>query len=320
MKWTSYYNPPTSSLWTGRSDAPPHSCFYQQIQLLNMHEHITPHTTPAIALVGFSCDEGIRRNFGRVGAAEGPAALREVLAKLPLHRQDFICYDAGDIHCADNHLENAQAALGELIFTLLRHNITPLVIGGGHEVAWGHYQGIAKQFPIDNLGIINFDAHFDMRPLVNQQGSSGTPFLQIAEAHQQENRPFHYYCYGIQHTGNIQALFNTAEYYQTQVVYAEEIQQGKTPDLIAKLIKTHQRIYLSLCLDVFASAYAPGVSAPQALGLSPWQVIPAVRELAESGKVISYDIAELSPYYDIDSRTIKLTANLIYEIIHHHTF
>jgi len=60
------------------------------------------------------------------------------------------------------------------------------------------------------------------------------------------------------------------------------------------------------------------VSAPQVLGLTPWQIIPYLRLLAQSGKVISYDIAELSPHYDIDQRTVKLAAHLIYEIILHH--
>jgi len=46
--------------------------------------------------------------------------------------------------------------------------------------------------------------------------------------------------------------------------------------------------------------YAPGVSAPQPLGVLPWQILPLVRQLAASGKVVSYDIAELSPKYDID--------------------
>ena len=35
-------------------------------------------------LIGFPCDEGVRRNGGRVGAAAGPAALRAALANLPL--------------------------------------------------------------------------------------------------------------------------------------------------------------------------------------------------------------------------------------------
>lgn len=322
MNWKTRYIPPSSTVWQGRADSPDGSCFHHIMQLLNMQHDIPNHTKLAIALVGFSCDEGIRRNLGRLGAAEGPTAIREVLAKLPVHRDEIVCYDVGDIVCNDNNLEESQAALAEVIYILLQHRIIPIVLGGGHELAWGHYQGIAKKYYDHNLGIINFDAHFDMRPLLaNHKGTSGTPFLQIAEAHQQANRRLNYNCIGIQNSGNIDLLFNTAKKYHTQMISADEIQQGdigRYQNLINHIIDDNQIIYVSLCLDVFASAYAPGVSAPQSLGLSPWQIIPSVRKLAESGKVISYDIAELSPHYDIDLRTTKLAANLIYEIIHHH--
>ena len=99
-----------------------------------------------------------------------------------MQKQNFICFDAGNIVCADGDLETSQLALGEVVTILLENGIKPIVIGGGHELAWGHYQGIADAFPQKNLGIINFDAHFDMRPLLAyDQGSSGTPFLQIAK-------------------------------------------------------------------------------------------------------------------------------------------
>ena len=60
-------------------------------------------------------------------------------------------------------------------------------LGGGHEIAWASYQGIAQALQDDarlaRLGIVNFDAHFDLRkPEVAGPGTSGTPFLQIAEA------------------------------------------------------------------------------------------------------------------------------------------
>ncbi|MBX3709149.1 MAG: formimidoylglutamase [Gammaproteobacteria bacterium] len=332
MTWTTRYLPSTISLWQGRTDSPNASCFFQVIQPLNLQQDISSQTNPAhhhlvnnvlaFALIGFCSDEGIRRNLGRIGATEGPKNIREVLAKLPFHRKNIVCYDAGDITCIDNDLEKSQHALGKAVFLLLQHQITPIILGGGHELAWGHFQGIAKRYPRENLGIINFDAHFDMRPLMpDNQGNSGTPFLQIAKAHDQTKRRFDYHCIGIQRTGNIGALFTTAENYQTDIIYAEDLQQGeikKYLDQVNQVIHNNQIIYLSLCLDVFASAYAPGVSAPQALGLTPWQIIPFVRQLAKSGKVVSYDIAELSPKYDIDSRTAKLAANLIYEIIHHH--
>lgn len=323
VAWTQHYNPPESLLWQGRADTPPTSSFFQIVQMLNLAEHVPPAISSlAFAVVGFCCDEGIRRNLGRTGAAEGPLAIRQILAKLPIQTDQFSFYDAGDITCMDGDLENAQRSLGEVTALLIERNIIPIVIGGGHELAWGHYQGIEKVFPTQYLGIINFDAHFDMRPLLDhQQGSSGTPFLQIAQTHEKAKRRFDYNCIGIQHAGNIRSLFETAKHYNAQVILADDLHQGyvdKCHNFIDRIIDQNQMIYLSLCLDVFAAPYAPGVSAPQALGVTPWQIMPYIRQLASSGKVISYDVAEMCPKYDIDQRTAKLAANFIYEIIHHH--
>jgi formiminoglutamase len=274
-------------------------------------------------VLGFCCDEGIRRNLGRVGAAEGPDSLRSVLGKLPLHHLDFEIYDAGNIVCTDHNLEQSQKALGDAVHILLDHGYIPILIGGGHEIAWGHYQGIAKKYPAENLGIVNFDTHFDMRPVLeDNKGSSGTPFLQIAAAHETAQKRLDYSCIGIQEYGNSRQLFKTAERYKAHILMANDIfmqPAAFAENFLQRIIADNQHIYLSLCLDVFSAAYAPGVSAPQAFGLNPWQLVPFVRALAASGKVISYDIAELSPKYDPDGRTAKLAANFIYEIIHHHS-
>lgn len=317
------YEPPSSDHWQGRLDSPNASCFFQLIKTINLNTDFPVISEkPAFGLIGFCCDEGIRRNLGRTGAAEGPNAIRLALAKLPIHRRHVNLFDCGNITCIDNDLESAQTALGEAVAKLLKQGLTPIVLGGGHELAWGHYQGIAAHYPKELLGIVNFDAHFDMRPLTaDNKGTSGTPFLQIATAQQAAKRRFDYNCIGIQHTGNIQSLFTTAREHEVQLVYADDIQAGDTQkvlNLVNHVIYYNQIIYLSLCLDVFAQAYAPGVSAPQALGVTPWQIIPYIRKLASSSKVISYDLAELSPPFDIDSRTTKLAANLIYEIVHHH--
>lgn len=323
MKWANRYQPPQPELWQGRADIPPNSCFFQIIQMLDLLKQTPPPTnTTTFAIVGFRCDEGIRRNFGRVGAVDGPIVIREILAKLPVQKPNIICYDVGDITCTDGDLENSQQALGDVVASLLEQNMTPIVIGGGHELAWGHYQGIVQKYTQENLGIINFDAHFDMRPLLPEnKGSSGTPFLQIATAHEAAHKRFDYNCVGIQHAGNIQHLFETAKQYHAKVLLADDLHQGnmdKCVNFIDRMIDQNQIIYLSLCLDVFAAPFAPGVSAPQSLGVTPWQVMPLIRQLAASGKVVSYDVAEMCPQYDIDQRTAKLAANFIYEIIHHH--
>lgn len=323
MSWNSRYLPPDQTSWQGRAGLPPASCFFQVIETANLLDHDQLHThQQTFALIGFRCDEGIRRNAGRIGAAEGSAAIRQALAKLPVQRHNFSCIDVGNITCSDGDLESAQKALADVISLLLEQKTIPIVMGGGHELAWGHYQGIAQRYPRVNLGIINMDAHLDMRPLLpNNLGSSGTPFLQIAKAHEQEKRRLDYNCVGIQHAGNIRLLLETAKQYDTKIMWADDLHQGqfeKCVDFIDRIIDENEIIYLSLCLDVFAHAFAPGVSAVQPLGLYPWHIIPLIRQLAASGKVCSYDIAELSPRYDIDQCTAKLAANLIYEIIHHH--
>lgn len=328
MAWQNHYLPPNPSLWQGRADIPANSCFFQVIKLLDLRQSISKDPKPSFVLLGFRCDEGIRRNQGRTGAIEGPIHLRKALAKFPIQREVTI-YDAGDITCTESNLESAQQALAETVALLLQAGMTPIIIGGGHELAWGHYQGIVKclmdpRFNGDDnkLAIVNFDAHFDMRPLLpNKHGSSGTPFLQIAEACQTSGRHFDYHCIGIQPAANIPLLFDTAKKYDVKIITAEKLHENDKEfcqQFIHRIIKENKIIYLSLCLDVFAAAFAPGVSAPQALGLTPWQVMPLVRELAASGKVISYDLAELSPPYDKDDRTAKLAANFVYEIIHHH--
>lgn len=79
------------------------------------------------------------------------------------------------------------------------------------------------------------------------------------------------------------------------------------------------QLYLTIDLDVFAAPYAPGVSAVAFCGIVPdhffWLVL---RRILQSPKLISIDIAELNPHLDIDMRTAKLGANLIFELLHQH--
>ena len=117
-------------------------------------------------------------------------------------------------------------------------------------------------------------------------------------------------------------VIDKAKAFHTKILFAEELHQNqreKSFDFIDRVIDENDMIYMTLSLDVFSPAYAPGVSTIQPLGLSPWHIIPLMRQVAASGKVISYDITEHVPRYDIDHRTAKLAASLVYEIIHHHS-
>jgi formiminoglutamase len=321
-----YYFPAAKSDWQGRADSLENERLYQKISLLNLEEDSYDQLGRGdIAFLGFATDEGIRRNLGRLGAAQGPEILRRHLGNIPLNRIDIYehpnFFDLGDWHVVSNDLEKSQTLVGDAIAEVIAHQAKPLLVGGGHEIAWANYLGLTKAKRTQNLGIINFDAHFDLRPLnAEKQSTSGTAFQQIALACQDSDQAFDYLCIGIQPAANTESLFKSAHDLRVKYWLAENIQfalsREKQYDL-ERFIDEHDYLYVTICLDVFANLIAPGVSAPQPLGLSPWPVIFLLRKILHSKKVISLDIAEFSPPHDINDMTSKLACSLIYEIIHH---
>lgn len=318
IDFKNYYQAPQISDWQGRPTTSSDDYFYQMIELVDLAKPLKK-LKPGFALLGFASDIGVRRNLGRPGAAAGSQAIKQALASLAV-QQPLVLYDVGTIVPKEEDLESAQTALAEVTYLLLQNKITPLILGGGHETAWGHYQGIAKFLGDKPLSIINFDAHFDLRDIpADQKGTSGTPFRQIAADRSAKKLGFDYTCLGIQSQSNTQHLFQVAEKLGVNYLSAQDmcVQDSKfSADFLERILKKTEHIYLSLCLDVFSVAYAPAVSAPQVLGLSPWQVIPLIQQIVASNKLVSVDIVELAPVYDTDLRTRKLAASLLTEVVY----
>ncbi len=73
--------------------------------------------------------------------------------------------------------------------------------------------------------------------------------------------------------------------------------------------------YITICTDVFSSAFAPGVSATQTLGLDPEAVLPLLKHILRTRQVRGFDICEISPRFDQDNTTAKLGAVLIFAVV-----
>lgn len=313
---SSHYQAPIPALWQGRPDSLSNERFFQIIEFLDLSQKPLNCPQDTTVIIGFCCDEGVKRNLGQLGAKQGPNEIRKTLAKLPIHRAIKLL-DVGNVCCDDSDLESAQTALAKIISHCHKQGLKTLILGGGHEIAWGHYQGLTTHY--DKLGIINFDAHFDLRPLSdNGQGSSGTPFNQIANYCHQKEKAFNYCCLGIQKIANTKSLFEKANTLHVNYLNSAQMNEQSFAWQCAFLddfLLNVDSIYLTICLDVFAECFAPGVSAPQATGITPWQALPLLKYIIQSQKVVSFDIAELSPPLDEKHKTARLAANLIAELI-----
>lgn len=123
---------------------------------------------------------------------------------------------------------------------------------------------------------------------------------------------------GIQQYGNTVSLFKKADDLKVKYLMARDISNDNLFTIsqdIVRFSKKQKFIYLTLCSDVISSAYAPGVSAPQPFGLHPEIIVKIIKTLIQSGKVVSFDIAEVSPRFDEDNRTSKLAAIILFAVI-----
>ncbi|MFB0830539.1 formimidoylglutamase [Brevibacillus laterosporus] len=306
-----------ADLWTGRTDHTERRSsfrYHQIVELVDL-ENLQPSKDSTCAIIGFECEEGVRRNQGRLGAAKAPNAIRQALASLPWKLEEGKrIIDVGNIQCQNEKLEDAQEELGLAVSKIFSKSATPIILGGGHETLYGHYLGVRKHLGNDaSLGIINIDAHFDLRSYENQP-SSGTMFRQILENDQNSQ----YYVLGIQRFGNTQELFDKADELGAQYIYEDDMTEERMDDIITALdefIEKQDYVMLTLCTDVLNAAFAPGVSAPSPFGLTPMVVRTLIRRVTAHEKTLSFDICEVNPVLDENGRTVKLGAYLTNEAI-----
>lgn len=247
-----------------------------------------------VALIGLPDDTGVVLNHGRAGARNGPAAFRAALSRYgvasPSDEPDSApafprVFDAGDVIIGRN-IHDTHDRVTEVVLAILERSLFPIAIGGGHDLTFPFVRGVAKAHgALDGLYI---DAHLDVRPEVG----SGMPFRSLLDGGFARN---------LRILG-LNPLVNTREHMQyfTSKGGAEAHAFHNFPG----------PSFLSLDLDAFDAAHAPGVSALNPCGLSPREVEPIIRAAGCSPAVRCFDIMELNPDHDPEGRTARLAVHM----------
>ncbi len=268
---------------------------------------------PTLAIVGVPTDEGVRRNGGRVGAAGAPAAIRAALAKMTAsfgseRLPDTVAIlDCGDIVTDGLSLEEIHRRQQEIVGALLDEGMTVIVLGGGHDIALPDGRAIGMR--AQQLGIVNVDAHLDVRPPTAEGTHSGSPFRELLDDSPCTIAAF--VEFGIQ---PFSASAHHVQYVCDRGYTVWMLDQIRHHSLHAALDEVMatlagcDRIHLSLDMDSLASAYAPGVSAPASDGFRPDEVAAIVERITQMPTCCLLDIVEVNPLTDSDGRTARLAA------------
>lgn len=305
-------------VWQGRNDLAEADNALRVFQTVAQgHYDRLDAISQSVVMLGFACDEGVRRNQGRAGAAAAPDALRRALANLASHRGHDDLIDIGTLYVEDDQLEQAQQALSSKVQACQQRGRCTLVLGGGHETAFAHGMGIYQAYPESRVGIINFDAHLDLR--ASSRATSGTPFRQLADYCQQQNRPFHYLCVGASLAANTQAPASEAQRLGVEVVWDSDCHTSRLAEVahqIDAFIERCDAIYLTLDLDVLPGWQMPGVSAPAAYGLPIENLLPLLKGVCRHDRLRAVDLVEYNPQFDTQQLGARVAGRIIWQLLH----
>ena len=277
----------------------------------------------AIVLIGVPQDIGVERNGGRQGAALAPTAIRRALSKLTVGPMQeafaagrLVLADAGDIDVEGKTLEQIHDEQHDIVAAVLRAGYLPIVLGGGHDCAWPTIRALETMG--QPYGVINIDAHADVRPLKEGRSHSGSPFYQLLSMSNSHLLAGGFAEFGLQQHSVAQSHLDFVQDAGMHVWMLDEVRRdgvGHAWQRVWEACSLAHRTYVSLDMDAFASAYAPGVSAPAADGFIPSEITSCLRHAASSGSLVAFDIVECNPTHDVDGRTAKLAATMIWEVM-----
>ncbi len=264
-----------------------------------------------VVIIGCPQDEGVRRNRGRVGAALAPAEIRRCLTRLGTAGLEHLrIVDLGDVLLGET-LEATHQHLRMVVAGILATGKRVIVLGGGNDISYPDCAGVVDACG-DTLAF-NIDAHLDVR--ADQPRNSGTPYRQLLN--EGLIRPTSFYELGMQPYANAAVYVQYLRQIGATVIDAEQLRvSGVEAHLQAILSRHHEMaIFWGVDLDVVHVADAPGVSAPNTLGLSGAELCRIAALAGAQPHTRLLELSEVNPLYDIDQRTSRLAALAIWHFL-----
>ena len=258
-------------------------------------------------------DDGIKLNGGRPGAATAPTEIRRAFYKMtPPAKGPFPeeLFDLGDLNTSPQGLYDRHAQARAVAKDAHTAGHFAVSLGGGHDYGFPDSAGFIDAYRGQNPLVLNFDAHLDVRAL-DKGFHSGTPFRRLLEEHK---GAFEFWELGLQSHCNAKSHRDWAEAQGAKLVDLEDLLQAKPSHLFPKA-EPSRPCFLSLDMDVFSNKEAPGCSASYATGLLIETFQPWIRFLAQNFALKGLGFYEVSPALDIDNRTSKLAALILYQTL-----
>ncbi|MDO7556360.1 MAG: agmatinase [Loktanella sp.] len=271
-----------------------------------------------VGFIGVPMDIG---TSWRSGTRMGPKQIREQSAMIrPYNIQTgaapfdaLECGDLGDVAINTFSLSDTIRLITEVYDAHLKHDFTPMSLGGDHSMTLPILRSIAKKH--GPVALVHVDAHADVNDeMFGERETHGTVFRRAYE--EGLIVPEKVFQIGLRGTGYTADDFTEAAGWGFNQHLAHEFwHKSLTPlaaDIKAKI--GNHKTYISYDIDSLDPSFAPGTGTPEIGGLTTMQAMELIRGL-RGLNIVGCDMVEVSPPYDTSGNTALTAANLMFELL-----
>jgi arginase len=290
-----------------------------------------------ISIIGVPMDLGADRR----GVDMGPSALRYANLNEKLKELSHDVQDLGDLdviipetrHFGDPHAKylkeivDACRHLANLVLEIRDEGRTPLVLGGDHSIAVGTVSGVSESFRRhrQKLGLIWFDAHADFNtPDISPSGNvHGMPMAAIMGYGPTELTHILGFAPKIQPQHAVMVGIREVDPAERELVKKSGVRVFTMKEIDRRGIGSVMDEALSIVTngtDGFAATLdadfldpieSPGVATPVRGGANYREAHLAMEMLADTKKMVSFEITEINPILDVQNKTAHFGMELI---------
>lgn len=210
--------------------------------------------------------------------------------------EDVNFHDIGDLEFPLGNTDKSLELIKENVEQIYSDKKKVFGVGGEHLVTLPTIQAISKH--LDNLAIVHFDAHTDLRKeYLGEEMSHSAVIYHIGELIGFEN---------IKQIGirsGMKEEFDIMEKFNTRLNKPEQLQELKG-----------KNVFITVDLDVLDPSIMSGTGTPEAGGLTFNELIDWLKGL-KGLNIIGADVVELAPHYDASGVSTAVAGKVIRELL-----
>lgn len=287
----------------------------KRMSWLNLADLLTQDADAPVGLVGAPLAAG-SVTPGRCDFA--PAELRKALQRMGRYNVETKrelaapIRDYGDVDLSGLDIAEAFAPIRDAVAASVASHPLTLLVGGNNAVTRPGVHGLG--LPLDTVGLITLDAHFDMRDTsgglsngnpVRALIEDGLPGANIAQI-------------GLAPFANSKAMHDDALSAGNLVVTLGEVRQSGIAAAVERALAhvAHAEVILIDCdIDVIDRSQFPAAPGARAGGMRAEEFFAAARRLAAEPRVKVIDLTEWDPPLDSTDLSALTAARWLAEVL-----